>query len=480
MNRNLFCRTFVAFFALIIIGVGCTKIKSTNIGVDLIPAVDNINTFDTILPVETETFIIPESEYPRLSLSNTGGIPTLIAGQVNNDPQFGKTTGSMFFYYSPNLYPFAFETTNKDSLYLDSVVLGIKWSGYLIGDTNRLQKFNVHVLNTTPRIDSSYRLADQIPYGRMIGSRTFAPSELNDSLYLFRQTTINQLRIRLDNNFGRLLLYQDSSAGNAFNRDSLFRVFLPGLAVIPDPATTSANALMGFNLSDTSSYIRIYYRYTLAGKTDTTHKSFRYGGNTGFVNNIKRNYQNAQISAAAQPGLDSIVYIQTTPGSYATINMRSLNGFKALKGNVVVHNAQLVMTQVPSTGQNDDIFTGPDYLYLDYFDSVKTVRQPFLNDAFQTGSFDPVSFGGLRRFIDGPVGTINAEYRFNMTRYIQGIITRNDPNALLYLSAPHLIFYNSPPIFSGLNNIAKGRVRLGGGSNRSGKRMYMRIVYSKL
>lgn len=461
-----------------LIGVGCTKIKSTDLGTDLIPAVDNIHTFDTLLEVETETFIVQDSNYPRLTQNSSGGIPTLVAGQINNDPQFGKTTGSMFFYFNANSYPFAYETTRKDSLYFDSIVLGLSWSGYIIGDTNHLQKFNVHMLETTPRYDSSYSLRDFIPYDRMIGTRTFAPSILNDSVPLFRYTTINQLRIRLDDNFGRLMLRLDSSAGNAFNNDSLFRQFLPGLAVVPDPSF--GNALMGFNLSDTSSYIRLYYRYTLNGKTDTTSKSFRYGGNAGFANNIKRNYQGTQLEAAARDGQDSIIFIQTTPGSYAKIRMPSLNGFKTKKGNVLLHNAQLVMTQVPSVGQNDDIFLGPDYLYLDYMDSIKAMRQPFLYDAFPSGSLDPATFGGVRKNIDGPTGTINSEYRFNITRYLQGIITRNDPNFQLYLTAPHLLFYSSPAIYSGLNPISKGRIRLGGGSHKSGKKMYLRLVYSKL
>ncbi|MFN5931751.1 MAG: DUF4270 family protein [Sphingobacteriales bacterium] len=480
MNRNLLSRLFVALYVLLLVGVGCTKIKSTEIGTSLIPVVDNISTFDTLLEVETENFILPDSSYPRLSLTSIGGIPTLIAGQINNDPQFGKTTGSLFFHFKPSGFPYSFETTNKDSLYLDSVVLCMNWSGYLIGDTNRLQKFNVHLLEYTPRFDSSYSLRDIIPYDQLLGTRIFAPSVLNDSLYLFRQTTANQLRIRLSDDWGRQLLKLDSSAGKPFNNDSLFRRFLPGLAVVPDPNSNTGNALMGFNLSDTSSYIRIYYRYTLGGKMDTTHKSFRYGGNAGFVNNIKRNHQGSEIFNAAKPGPDSLIYIKTTPGSYAKIRVKSLNGFKATKGNVLVHNAQLVMTQVPTTGQNDDLFIAPDFLYLDYIDSIKNIRQPFLFDAFPDGSLEPAIFGGVRKSIAGPVGTINNEYRFNITRYIQGVITRNDPNFQLYLSSPHLIFYSTPALFSGLNPIAKGRVKLGGGNNRSGKKMYLRIVYSKL
>lgn len=480
MNRNLFCRTFVALFALIIIGVGCTKIKSTDIGIGLIPAVDNINTFDTVLEVVTENFIADDSTYPRLFPNSNGGIPTLIAGKISNDPQFGSTTGSLSFYYKPDIYPYSFETAFKDSLYLDSVVLTLKWSGLTVGDTNRLQKFNVHVLEFTPKYDSAYRISDNILYDRQIGSKTFAPSILNDSLFLFRQKTNNQLRIRLDDAFGRELLKLDSSAGKPFSNDSLFRKFLPGLAVIPDANTTSANALMGFNLSDTSSCIRIYYRYTLGGKLDTTHKSFRYGMNAGFVNNIKRNYQGSEIQAAAQPGIDSVVYIQTTPGSYAKIRVPSFNGFKAKKGNVLVHAAQLVMTQVPSIGQNDDLFPAPDLLYLDYDDTVKNTRQPFIFDAFPGGSLDPSTFGGVRRDIAGPAGTVNSQYTFNLTRYIQGVITRNDSFFPMYLSSPYIISYATPAIYTGLNQLIKGRVKLGGGNNRSGKKMYLRIVYSKL
>lgn len=480
MNRNLFCRTFVFVYIFIIVGVGCTKIKSTDIGTDLIPAIDNIKTFDTLLEVQTENFITPDSLYPRLFPNSNGSIPTLFAGKISNDPQFGTTTGSLFFYYKPPIYPYSFETAFKDSLFLDSVVLTLKWSGFISGDTNRLQKFNVHVLETTPRFDSAYKITDNILFNRLIGSKTFAPSILNDSLYLFRQTTINQLRIRLDDAWGRELLRLDSSVGKPFNSDSVFRQFMPGIAIIPDANTNSANALMGFNISDTASAIRIYYRYRLGGKLDTTHKAFRYGMNAGFINNIKRNYQGSEINAAVQPGIDSMVYIQTTPGSFAKISIPSFRGFKSAKGNVLVHAAQLIMTQIPTTGQNDDLFSAPDILYLDYQDTIKNVRLPFLSDAFSTGSFDPATFGGIRTPIPGPVGTINNQFIFNLTRYVQGLVTRNEPLFPMYVSAPNFINYTSPPIFTGLNQIAKGRVKLGGGNNRSGKKMYLRIVYSKL
>ena len=478
MNRNLICRSLSFSLVLSVLAIGCTKIRSTEIGTELIPAVDNINTFDTTLEVITDNFIFPDSTAPRLTQTSSGGVPLLLAGQINDDPQFGKTTGSLFFHFRPATFPYSYQVT--DSLYLDSVVLSLSWSGFVAGDTNRFQKFNVHLLQTTPRLDSAYSINDAIPYNQLVGSRTFSPSELNDSVPVFRRKVANQLRIRLDNQLGQQLLLLDSAAGKPFNNDSLFKRFLPGLAVVPDPTNSSANALMGFNLSDSNSHIRVYYRYDSLGKRDTTYASFGYTLGTGFANQIRRQYNGSEVLSATAPGSDSLVYIQATPGTYATVKIPSLNGFKTAKGNVVVHIAQLVMTQVPTTGQNDDVFTGPEFLYLDYFDSVKKINQPFLFDAFPDGSYQPPFFGGNRRKITGPSGTINAEYKFNLTRHVQNIITRNESNSTLHLSAPYLIRYDNPFIFTGLNNLARGRVKLGGGNNRSPQKMYLRIVYSKI
>jgi hypothetical protein len=62
---------------------------------------------------------------------------------------------------------------------------------------------------------------------------------------------------------------------------------------------------------------------------------------------------------------------------------------------------------------------------------------------------------------------------------VQGIITRNLPNNPIYLSAPNYIKYDQLYILQQANQLAKGRVKLGGGNSKSQK-MSLRIIYSKL
>jgi hypothetical protein len=465
---------------LVLLGAAfsCTKITSTEIGQDLIPAVDNIHTFDTTLEVITENFAWADSTFPRLARTTTGGAPEMMVGYISNDPQFGKTDASMYFFLSPPQYPAPYQV--KDSLYLDSVVLCLRWSGSTVGDSTAQQKFNVFKLTDKLNSDSAYRTDAVISYNEMLGSKTFSPTILNDSLVLSNQRVANQLRIRLSDDFGRQILSWDTSAGQPLHNDTLFRNALPGFAVVPDVAgASSANAIMGFLVSDTNSYLRIYYRYDTLAKQDTTFKTYKYVINGGFANNITRNYTGSEFAQTLGAGPDSISYIQTAPGTYTTVNVSSLNGFKALKGNVVINRAELVMTQIPAAGQFNEYFAGPELLYIDYYDTASKTQYPFFADGFVTGSYSPAQLGGIRKIVNGPGGVPVAEYRFTLSRYVQGIVTNNNSNNLIYLYSPYYIRYVNPLIFQTVNRLATGRVKVGGGSNKQQK-MYVRIIYSKI
>jgi Domain of unknown function (DUF4270) len=464
VNRNKFGAGLTALLILFSFLYSCTKIKGTDIGSDLLPIVDNITTFDTTLEVETENFIFTDSAYPRLARNINGSSPEMLAGYISNDPQFGQTNAAIYMLLEPQYFPFPFDV--KDSLYLDSVVLGMAWTGTTIGDTNLLQKFNVYQVDSTINPDSAYKTNVTFPYSTFLGTKTFAPKILDDSLYLFRQSVKNQLRIRLDDAFGNLLLSKDT--------------FFKGFAIVPDlGGASSANALMGFNISDTNTYLRLYYRYDTAGKQDTTYRSFKYNLTTGFADNITRNYAGSEINTAVAPGADSLIYLQTSPGSYGIIRMPSLDGFKAAKGNVVIHRAEISMQQIASIGQGDDIFNSPKNLYIDFRDTVNNIQFPFLRDGFSLNTYSANLLGGTRKYVPGPGNLIVSEYKFNIPSYIQGIITRNNNNYPIYLYSPYVILYNHLFISSFLNPIANGRVKVGGGSNKQHK-MVMRIIYSKI
>jgi hypothetical protein len=145
----------------------------------------------------------------------------------------------------------------------------------------------------------------------------------------------------------------------------------------------------------------------------------------------------------------------------------------------MVHLARLSMEEVETPGRRSSVFTTPEYLYLEYVDTIKNGFSPLLNDAFLDGQFEPVFFGGARNYITDNSNKIVSSYNMNITRYLQGIITRNNPNFKLKLYAPYAIRYEDLFIAFALNNLGRGNVVLGGGTHSS-KKMKFRVIYSKL
>jgi hypothetical protein len=459
----------------------CTKIKGTDIGLGLLPPIDNIITFDTTFEVIANTFVTPDSLLPRLGRDVNGNQGQFVLGHISNDPQFGKTTASIFFELKPPSYPFYFENS-PDSLFIDSAVLCLRWTN-TFGDTNALQTINIHRVLDPLKEDSAYYTSSTVRFGEILGSKTFAPSILDDSLYLFRQTLKNQLRIKLNDDWAKRFLSFDTTGRSPYRNDTLFREFFKGFALVPQTTGSAGNALMSFAMSDTATQMRLYYRYNKNGKQDTTFKNFVFfnGVLGGAMNSIARSYNGSEASQhiGIKPRGDSLLYLQAAPGTYSMLRIPGLDEFKQKKGNVMIHLAQLSMEEVVTPGRRPNIFSTPEYLYAEMQDSSKGKFYPFLSDAFLNGRFETYLFGGIRKYKNDGQNNLVSYYNMNLTRYLQGIITRNNPNFQLRLFAPFSIRYEDLFITFALNNLCRGNIVLGGG-NHATRKMKFRVVYSKL
>lgn len=461
----------------------CTKIKGTDIGLGLIPTVDNVSTFDTTIDVVVNNYLTPDSTLPLINADLNGDRGNYILGYISNDARFGKTAASLFLEYKPDSYPFTFENV-KDSLYLDSVVVALKWKGNY-GDTNAIQSVSVYQMTELLKADSAYFTNKQVNYGQLLGTKSFAPNVLSDSLFLFGQNINNQLRIRLNDQFGRELLNIDTVGNSAYKSDSLYRSYFNGFAFVPNTSGAGANAngLMSFAVNDTSTYLRIYYRYSLNGQIDTAFKTFRM--NNGILgaatNYINRTYTGTELSQHlnVKPQGDSLIYIQTAPGSYAMMSIPGLDAFKSKKGNVMVHLAEIRLEEAITPAYTPNLFMAPYYLYLDALDTTTSKHIPLLNDAFANYSYNPIIAGGVNKLITDAQNRLVSEYRMNITRHVQSIITKNSPNFPLRLSAPYKKTYSDYQITFSLNDLAGGEVVLGG-TNHSSKKVKLRLVYTKL
>jgi hypothetical protein len=461
---------FITFFFL----SSCKKINEpTELGNDLIPAVDNVTTFDTTLSVETynDLFTIL-NDSTRSSTANEHFL-----GEITNDPLFGKTEASLFLELKPNVYPFQFAAV-KDSLHIDSVVLVLSYKG-AYGDS--VAPHNVNVFEIDPannfRFDTSYLIRER-PFasqGPLLGIlNNVIPWRLQDSVHLFQEDANNQLRIKLNNSFGQRLLNYDTTV---YKTDSAFKISFKGFEI----TATGGNSLLGFQLSDTNTKLAIYYRFTSNDQAAVTY--FRSTGLSASANYVKRDYSGSQLSSY-QGGVtpDNLVFIQNTPGSFATLKIPALRGLN----NRIIHRAELIVEQV--SDPSDGIFTPPEFLYLDAYDSAQSKFRtiPFDVAIDASGNLNFQSFGMVgKNTIDGSGNPI-AIWRFNLSRYVQHVVAQNLPVYDLRLHTPYFTYNlyktgtTDTELFIPVNtNYAVGRVRVGGG-NHPTQRMRLHIIYSKI
>ncbi len=467
--------TFLFFVTLII---SCTKIVTTDIGAGLIPPVDGIITKDTIVEVITK---------------NTGedtisvGISDDHVLGYTDDRIFGKTTASVNFQIAPVTYPVYFGMP-KDSIILDSVVLCLKYKGFW-GDSMPPVKLRVYSID--PEVifanDSAYNNTISFQKGREITEFNTAKDidirrldDIDTTAKVYNEPVTNQLRVRLDNSFGRQLIDYDSA--KVYQNDETFYNYLRGLIVEPE---TTGNALILVNLQDTTTHLSFYY-HNKSG--DTLTKRFAPDVATSASSNtILRDYQGTDIPSflsGAGPN-DSLIFMQTSPGGMlATIKIPAIENLS----NRIVHRAELLMYQAPDPFSNSDALFTPPNLFLAAYanDSVNYSFAVPYDVAFFGNTINNLAQFGVYPIKDPKTTNNTYYYNFDITRYVQGIITRKDPLYNLILSAPYNqtiypvrgTIYPIPIASPSLNTVGIGRVRLGGGSN-SNYKMKLHIVYSE-
>ena len=459
------------FLSLLFFFSSCKKInEATELGGDLIPAVDNLHTFEVSLSAVTKNVLFNDSTKVLFT--------DLVALGDLNDPDFGNTHANIDFNIVPGSvgsYPFL----NKDSVEIDSVVLSLSYVA-AFGDTlnNGMQTVRVYeIAQSAPFYDTAlYKYADPnsdfATVGPELGFANYTVKNLKDTLTLARagdtSKVNNVLRIPLDNSLGVRLAHYDTT--NGYKNDSLFLKVFAGLALKADAA---GNALSYFSLSDINkTKLTVYFRATLNGKKDTSWFDYYHSIN-GQSNYVNRDPGGSYLTYLNNGAGDKI-YLQSAPGSYVSIKIPQLDTFS----NKVIHRAEIVATRIPSGG--GDVFSTPVHLMLDRKnksgDTVFMLHQDLIVSSSGTVGFS--AFGG-KLLADNT-------YRFNISRYVQGIVTRHEANDTLRIYAPlRTDVYNSAlrakvtiPV---IDAIAKGRVVLGGGTyTDSTSRLRLRIIYSNL
>ncbi len=486
--RSLCWITIAIFFSIL----ACTKIETTNIGYGMIPPIDGVITLDTELGVITKNFIDSSANSLRVYKSDDH-----VIGVINNDPVFGKTTAEAYFELKPTSYKYSFP--HKESLSADSAVLILSYKG-VYGNTTINQNWEVRELADTLKSDSAYPVSRQFATVNVLGSKNIDITTLEDSVNYGFEMASHQIRIKLDQSFANRLIQQYDST-NAYMSDSLFRLNFKGFAVSP-VAGSQGNALIRVNLLDSNTKLALFYKYKIPDSANNSIavSYFRFSTGSAAIpvsasaNYIRRDYDGSKLpNSPSDPTInDSLLYIQTSPGTFATVKIPGLDTLK----NSIIHLAELTIYEAPDVSSLNLLLTPPRFLLLSSYDSDKTVKINVPNDftASASSGINISTFGGylVDRYVPD-YGVLKA-YSFNVSRYVQGIVTRKDKNLTLRLSAPSndSLKYTDPYpatasstwyfTSSNANNVANGRVVLkGGGLNTDNPlRMRLRIIYSRI
>jgi hypothetical protein len=475
----------------------CRKInEATALGGNLVPAVDNINTFaDTLdVTIKNEDWRDSTQLYSNDELA---------LGYIGNDPEFGNTLGNIYFNFSPSnfqQYPFY----NKDSVIVnngnrfDSAVLSLAVTN-LYGDSSQQQRVRVFEIDPNAGFtDSVYyttRAQDFATTGPELGNRLYTPRSISDSVRFIRGRdtgyTVNTLRINLAGASAFVNRLVNADTNIVYRNYGLFYSNFAGLALKSDAI---GNGLSYFNLADSArTKLTVYYRVKRNGVIDTTFATFYHGlFGAGFqsvggaavkprgsqANTIRRrvNGIGGNWLTYLNSGLQDKVYVQSDPGSQTIITIPGLANY----GNRVVHRAELIATRLHTAEEGK--FPPPPYLYLtrttNGLDTMQ-VLDDSLSASLSTGALNATIFGGNLLSDD--------TYRFNLTRHVQNIVTSGGLNTKLKLFAPFRYsvkdtrFPGAFRTFAVLPRIAYGRVVLAGPTNANPQvRMRVRVIYSRI
>lgn len=493
--HSIFKLRSLAFSLLVflITAISCTRITSTELGSGIIPVVDGVNTFDTTMEVVTDSF--DETDSTRIYKQDLH-----LLGAITNDPIFGRTTAALNFELFPNFFPFGVPGT-KDSIRADSAVLILSYVNFH-GDSTQPLRISVEEISKNTPLDPYKVYPSNFPAiyplqsaGSLGNAANIDIRKIGDSVINRYEGAKNQIRIRLRDDVARRFLNTYDSS-NAYRSDTAFRSFFAGFSV-KVAATSPANALLFINMLDTNTKLALYYNSSTTGATsrDTNVVYFRFNNFTsGDFSHITRDRAGSEVAnrltTTSKP--DSLIYIQSAPGTYVRIRIPNLDKLN----NRIIHRAELITEQVPDNANlltSDKYFTPPNVLLLSHYDSVNKIKRNIPND-YIIGLQGPntLTFGGYLTYKTVPGYDRLATYSFNLSRYVQGIVTRKDTSFVLRLSAPSndslrysppfpnigfsQVYYLNPSIG---NVVGNGRIRLGGGTH-SRFRMRLRIVYSRI
>lgn len=449
------------FFSL----VACKE--KSSITPDLIPDVDNINTFE----VNDLTLSVKNTYFDSLQ-TNIYSYPLVAIGGITSDGFFGRTMAGAYMQFVPPSTDFTFPT----GVVMDSAVISLPYMSFSYADTNRTNTAHALKLAAYEITDNfsdtsiKYYTFSRVAYNTApVGTGTVTLKSLTDTIGLASGDTVSRLlRMRVD---GLKERFKNMSATDLASATAFLANF-KGIYLAPD-TTVTQNTLAYFGMTAGNSAISNYdraqlefYYHTPAEPTKLIKSFFKFSLTyCSFFNGIYRNY-------ASTPALnyfnsqtvnrDSLL-IQTYPGFRSDLTIKIDNKIPPS----IINKATITLTAL-KTG-DDGRFNAPPQLIVTVVkdDGTERIISDLLNN-------DGSANGSGQRFLGGAATTVKingtdfVQYTLNIPREIQKTISEGKTELKLRIASS----VNYPGSFR--------MVADGPNSSNLSTRLKLNVIYTKL
>lgn len=444
ISQNIFSKKAytigLGFFSLLAFATSCKE--KTTIGTELVPQIDNINTFGaenfdiSISTGTNDTLLTNDYNYMIASL-----------GYVNNDPYFGKTRSGIFMQYSIPSFNYAFPEGTYDSVILTIPYFVNGGRSYFYGDTSALSivplKLNAYEITEDWKFEKDklfYAHDSLATSSTVVGTGTYYPSDFLDTVVMSNGDTVKQaLRMKLSTT---MLNKLRNTPTENLETSGKFVEYFKGLYIAPDP-TQQSNWLGlfrmdgGATLNYGNAQLTVFYKPT----GDTLQKTipFRFDpAISPYFSRLRRDYTNSPVAQYLNNASAEQVVIQSYPGIYSDIKINLAN-----KVPTSVVNQATLQIVVKAVG-SEPYFNPPIQLLVRGLDE----NGKEYNIADRLGNNGSESGLGLS-FVGGTPQTVMIDgenyvvYKFNMPREVQKKVQEgdNDLRLRIYSSTTHPGFY---------------------------------------
>ncbi len=361
-------RTYPLLFLVVMIFFSCSDADDWGelaMGGAFITSQTSVVVIDSMTP-SLSTFMID-------SIPSNSSLKNLMIGRYN-DEYFGEVSSTAYFELT---YP-DFSDLDTFFTHYDSLVMIINYNGIYYGDTTKQQTIYVHqVLEEMEEPDEAYMYnTTTFKYSdEPIGSVTFTPCPNFD----------DTLSIRMNDEFGKMLLNMMKEDASEFDNMDYFLEFLRGIALVPGDEDAS---ILGFEPADSAVILKLYAHEIKEEKTDVVYEFPLYNDDNTTFNNFKADRSgtyleglNTQKNNISSGQMDNKAYVQGGTGIVTRLDFGDLTKISQQEEKNVLYKAELVLRPYADSDEQADY---PEEIMLYTTDQYNRLVSELQNDDNET------------------------------------------------------------------------------------------------